>query len=100
VSLPSGPCGAVANCLEHKAANIRSLACSALACLAHFDEAGPAATHLLTEARAKAWCLLTHAEAYLSHRGQGDSLGPPYTRRSYLSLPFHQLTLVSVPAQT
>jgi len=30
----------------------------------------------------KAWCLLTHAEASppISHRGQGDSLVPPYTR--------------------
>jgi hypothetical protein len=39
--------------------------------------------HRVTGARAKAWCLLTHAEAFLSHGGQGgESLVPPCTRGS------------------
>jgi len=33
-------------------------------------------------ARAKAWCLLTHAEACSSHGEYGDGLVPPDTRRS------------------
>ena len=33
-------------------------------------------------ARAKAWYLLTHAEASLSHGGQGESLVPAHTRGS------------------
>ena len=33
----------------------------------------------LTGARAKAWCLLIHAEASLSHGDKGESLVPPYT---------------------
>jgi len=36
----------------------------------------------LTGARAKAWCLLIHAEASLSHGGQGEKLVSPYTRGS------------------
>ena len=36
----------------------------------------------LTGAKAKAWCLRIHAEASLSHGGQGESLVPPYTRGS------------------
>jgi hypothetical protein len=36
----------------------------------------------LTWAKAKAWCLLIHAEASLSHEGHGESLVPPYTRGS------------------
>jgi hypothetical protein len=40
----------------------------------------------LTGARAKAWCLLVHAEASLSLSGQGESLVPLYTRGS-ISLP-------------
>ena len=35
-----------------------------------------------TGARANAWCSLIHAEASLSHGGQGESLVPPYTRGS------------------
>ena len=34
----------------------------------------------LTRARARAWCLLIHAEVSLSHGGQGERLMPPYTR--------------------
>ena len=34
-----------------------------------------------TGGRAKAWCLLIHAEASFSHGAQGESLEvPPYTR--------------------
>ena len=36
----------------------------------------------LTGTRANAWCLLIHAEAPLSHGGQGESLVPPITRGS------------------
>ena len=38
----------------------------------------------LTGTRAKAWCLLTHAEASLSlsHGVQGESLVPPHARGS------------------
>ena len=36
----------------------------------------------LTGGRAKAWCLLSHADSSLCHGGPGESMVPPYTRAS------------------
>ena len=50
--------------------------------LSHTDQGrAEIARHIIhyTGSRAKAWCLNIHAEASLSHGGQGESLEPPHT---------------------